>query len=247
MAQHNTPVARTSVGAGTYMMQGQTQPASGDTAQQIAATSVNKGGMRGIGLMAVMIAEAVLKKKSVDIAEDYLKVNRREYQNFVAIHQGAISQTVTEAMSPTLNPEYRHDYYAAAPAGMAKSAILDKQWFEARRRTHRYAVGLQARIDYDFAMARMHGIVAGWFVGRRYEMAYADEHNNRRFDRKLEASNIGIGVGNIVREGMATAVNKLATSYDNIGDTVAAIGNGLSKRSGYQAGREDTAARYDKE
>lgn len=223
------------------------QPAAGDQALTIASSSLGKGGMRGAGLMLVLLAEAALKKKSVDLAQDYLKANQDEFNHFVAIHEGAIRQTVDEVMSPIINPVYTHDYYAAAPAGMAKSAILDKQWFETRRRVHRYAVGLQARIDYDFAVARMHGIVAGWFLGRRYEMAYADEHNNRRFDRKIEASNIGVGIGNIVREGLATAVNKLATAYDNIGDTVSAIGNGYAKREAYTEGRAAAKARYDKE
>lgn len=243
----NTPTLPTRDNKNGVAGTNQNQPAGGSDALQIASQSLGKGGMRGIGLMAVLLAEAALKKKSVDLAEDYLKTNRREYQNFVAIHEGAIQQTVVEAMSPNINPAYKHDYYAAAPAGMAKSAVLDQQWFESRRRVHRYAVGLQGRLDYQFAAARMHGIVAGWFLGRRYEMAYADEHNNRRFDRKVEASNIGIGIGNIVREGLASAVNKLATSYDNIGDTISAIGNGYARRSGYQEGRADTNARFAKE
>jgi len=248
MAQQNTPTVTTKVqGNNGIAGTNQNQPGGGSDALAIASQSLSKGGMRGAGLMLVLLAEAALKKKSVDLAEDYLDTNKREYANFVAIHQGAIAQTVSEAMSPVTNPAYKHDYYAAAPAGMAKSSVLDKQWFETRRRVHRYAVGLQGRIDYDFATARMHGVVAGWFLGRRYEMAYADEHNNRRFDRKIEASNIGIGIGNIVREGLASAVNKLATSYDNIGDTVSAIGNGLARRSGYQDARADTNARYPKE
>lgn len=247
MAENTQRTEPKSAGTNGQVSANQNQPMGGSDAILVASQSVSKGGMRGLGLMAVLIAEAALKKKSVDLAEDYLNTNKREYANFVAIHQGAISQTVSEAMSPTSNPEYKADFYASAPAGMAKSAVLDKQWFETRRRVHRYAVGLQGRIDFDFAIGRMHGIVAGWFLGRRYEMAYADEHNNRRFDRKIEASNIGIGIGNIVREGLANAVNKLATSYDNIGDTVSAIGNGYAKREAYRDGRQFAKDRFPKE
>lgn len=222
----------------------QQTPAAGSDGVNMAQQSIDKGGMRGVGLLLVMLAEAALKKKSVDIAQDYLKENQREYANFVRIHQGAIKQTVAEAMSPYDNPTYRHDFYAAASAGMAKSSVIDKQWFETRRRVHRYATGLQARVDFDFAVARMHGIMAGWFMGRRYEMAYADEHNNRQFDRKLEAANIGLGVGNIVRQSLATAVNNLSGAYDNIGDTIAVIGNGYAKREGYKDGRSDAKSAF---
>lgn len=244
MNEVTTRVSSSMIPQNGYVGKGQTQPLGGSEAQVVASQGIQKGGMRGLGLIAVMIAETILKKKTTDLAEDYLKLNRKDYNNFIAIHQTAIASTVSEAMSPTLNPVYNHDYYAAAPAGMAKSAVLDKQWFETRRRTHRYALGLQKRVDFDFALIRMHGVVAGWFVGRRYEMAYADEHNNRRFDRKIEAGNIGIGIGNIVREGLASSVNRLASAYDNIGDTVSTIGNGLAANTGYKQGRADTAARY---
>jgi hypothetical protein len=227
-----------------YVGRGQDQPGSGSDALTIANQSLNKGGMRGIGLLAIVLAEAALKKESVDLAEDYYRINKKDYEFFVSVHQPAIQQTVTEAMSPVDNPIYQHDYYASAPAGMAKSAILDKQWFETRRRVSRYSIGLQRRIDYDFAIRRLHGIVGGWNIGRRYEMAYADEHNNRRFDRKIEASNIGIGVGNIVRQGLASSTAGLASAYDNLGDTISTIGNGLAANSGYKAGRADTSARY---
>jgi hypothetical protein len=112
---------------------------------------------------------------------------------------------------------------------------------------HRYAIGAQKQVDYEFAIARTHAIVAGWNIGTRYEIIYADEHNNRRFDRKITASNIGVGIGNIVRQGLASSVSRLAASYDNLGDTVSTIGNGLAARGGYFAGREQAAARYKSE
>lgn len=227
-----------------YTTKGMDMPGASSEALAIASQGVNKGGMRGVGLLAIALAEMKLKKESIDLARDYYNTNKRDFDFFVWTHEGPIKETVAEAMSPTANPRYEHDYYASAPAGMAKSSILDKQWFEARRRVHKHAVGLQRRIDYSFAIQRMHGIVAGWNIGRRYEMTYADQRNNRRFDKKLEAANIGIGVGNIVAQGLSSAVGKLAASYDNLGDTVATIGNGLAANSGYKAGRQDTRARY---
>lgn len=224
-----------------YSGSGQTQ--YGVDSQNVFTTT-DKGGMRGVALLAMVIAELSLKKKATDLAEDYYELNKKDYDFFLATHQTPIQTTAAEAMSPTDNPLYAVDNYASAAAGMSKAGVLDKQWFEARRRVSKYAVGLQRRIDYDFAVGRGHAIVAGWNLGRRYEITWTDEHNNRRFDRKLEAANMGIGVGNIVRQGLASAVGKVTGAYDNLGDTVASIGNGLARGGGYAEGRRYAAGKY---
>ncbi len=206
--------------------------------------SIDKGGMRGLGLIAVALAEAKLKRDTVALAEDYYKTNKKDFDFFVATHEPAMEQSVDEANSAVTNPKYEYDLYASVPAGIAKAGLTDSQWFEARRRTGRYAIGAQMRIDYEYAIMRTHAVVAGWNIGTRYEINYADEHNNRRFDRKIAVSNIGIGVGNIVRQGLASSVAKLASAQDHLGDTVATIGNGYAARGGYQAGRQDAGQRY---
>lgn len=224
---------------------GHTSMGADDAALNAATNGIQKGGMRGVGLVIVAIAEAMLKKKATDLSRDYYRTNKIDYDNFRRIHEGPIKATVAEAMSPVENPTYVADFYASAPAGMAKSSVLDKQWYQTRRRTHRYATGLQLRIDYDFAVQRTHAIVGGWNIGRRYEITYADVKNNRRFDKMLEAGNVGLGVGNVVREGLASSVKGLAAAYDNIGDTVSTIGNGLAANTGYKAGRADAKKRYE--
>ena len=239
-----TRVSSNMVPQNGYSGKGQTQWGTGEDAVAMQVSTTNKGGMRGLGLLAMVFAEIALKRESLDLAKDYFKINKKDYDFFVSTHQAPIAQTVAEAMSPVDNPVYEQDYYASVPAGMGKSSILDQQWFEARRRVHRYATGLQRRIDYDFALRRTHGILSGWNLGRRYEMTYADEHNNRRFDRKIEAGNIGIGIGNIVRQGLSSSVSNLSSAYDNLGDTVSTIGNGLAANTGYNAGRAQTAQRY---
>lgn len=227
-----------------YTGKGQTQfLASGSEVASMTA-SVNKGGMRGIAVALIALAEAKLKADTLDLAEDYYEVNKKDYDAFIAIHKDPIAQTVSEAMSPTINPTYTYDLYASVPSGIGKMLLTDRQWFQVRRRAHRYATGMQKRIDYQFSIARMHAIASGWNIGRRYEINWADDHNNRRFDRIIAASNIGIGVGNIVRAGLASSVSKLASAQDNLGDTISTVGNGLAARSGYIAGRHDTGERY---
>lgn len=227
-----------------YSGQGQTQMFAGDSGGQAAMQSVNKGGMRGLGLLAIAIAEVALKKKAIDLGKDYYKTNKKDYDFFKRVHQPMVQATVTEAMSAISNPYYLPDTYVSAPAGIVKASILDKQWYEARRRNPKYAVGIGRRLDYDFAIQRTHGVVAGWNLGRRYEEVWADEHNNRAFDKKISVSNIGVAQGNIVRQGLSAAVGNLASSFDNLGDTISSIGNGAAKAKGYEAGRAATQQRY---
>lgn len=226
-----------------YSGTGQNQPGGGGGDLFAATQSVSKGGMRGIGLVAAIVADIILKQKALDIAEDYYKTNKRDYDFFDALHRAPMQQTVAEAFGPS-NPNYIDDRYASAAAGMAKSAILDKQWFEARRRMPKYNTGQQAKLDYEMALARTAGVVAGWGLSDRYEINWADVRNTRAFNRKVEVTNIGINVGNVVRDGMSRATNNLATAYDNIGDTIASIGNGYAAKTGYTQGRADARQQY---
>lgn len=228
-------------GKNGYTGDGQTQYGAD---QDISGLTIAKGGMRGAGLVAAMIAEIALKEKAVDLAEDYYDVNKKDYNFFIAQHQGPIAQTASEAFSPTLNPKYTVDFLAMIPGGVAKTSILDKQWFESRRRAHRYAVGAQRRIDYQFAINRTFAVVAGWNLGKRYEINWVDDRNNRRDNRRIAIANVGLGIGNIVRQGLASSMSGLASAYDTLGDTVATIGNGLAFSGGYRAGRNATSQRY---
>jgi hypothetical protein len=223
---------------GGYSGTGQTQPLAGQDANSLN-TNVDKGGMRGVGLLAATIAEYELKKKATDLAKDYYNVNRIDYQFFQNVHQPNIAVSASQVFDNTYNPQYAYDFYASVPAAIAKVNNVDKQWFEARRRIPKYSLGQQRRLDYDMSVARAHAVTAGWNAGIRYELSWVDDHNNRAFNRKAAVVNIGIGVGNVVREGLANSVTSLATSYDVMGDTVASIGNGYAAYSGANDGRSE--------
>lgn len=216
---------------------GQTQPLGGEDGNSLN-TSIDKGGMRGLGLLAAAIAEYSLKKQAIDLAKDYYNVNKQDYVFFQNTHQPAIASSANEVFSG-LNPTYAYDFYASVPAAIAKVNHTDEQWYAARRRIPKYNIGQQLRLDYDMAIARAQAITAGWNAGIRYELSWVDEHNTRAFNRKAAVVNVGLGIGNIVREGLANSVTTLATSYDTIGDTVASIGNGYAAYSGYNDGRNE--------
>lgn len=198
--------------------------------------SINKGGMRGVGLVAAMLADIILKNKALDIARDYYDTNKKEYDFYFAQHSVPAAASVAEAFGAS-NPTYNPDLYASAASGIAKSAIIDKQWYEARRRIPKYNIGQAARLDYDMALARTAAVVGGWGLSYRYELNWADERNERAFKRKVEITNIGLGVGNAARDGMTRATQGLASAYDHIGDTIGSIGNGYATKRGYESGR----------
>lgn len=231
----NTPPTQVRANKTGITGTGQTQPLAGDDATSLDV-SISKGGMRGLGLLAAAIAEYELKKKVVDLAKDYYNVNRQDYQFFQDIHQPAIASSANETFS-ALNPTYKYDFYASVPAAIAKVNQTANQWYAARRRIPKYNIGQQRRLDYDMAAARAHAITAGWNAGIRYELSWVDDHNNRAFNRKAAVANVGLGIGNIVREGLAQSITTLSTSYDALGDTVASIGNGYAAFSGYNDGR----------
>lgn len=236
MPSPTTPVTNNHTGQNGYSGTTQNQFMADGPSVASLTQSINKGGMRGLALLAVSIAEVALKKKATDLAKDYYNVNQQDYQFFQTVHQPAIGSTASEAFG-SLNPNYPYDYYASVPAAIAKVNNVDKQWYEARRRIPKYNVGQQRRLDYDMGVARAHAVTAGWNAGIRYELNWADDHNNRAFNRKAAVVNVGIGMGNIVRDGLAASVSSLASSYDSLGDTVASFGNGYAAYNGYNDGR----------
>jgi hypothetical protein len=227
-----------------YSGVGQTQMLSGENAVATLSSSTDKGGMRGIALVAMAIAEIALKQKVIDLGQNYFNINQQDYAFFANRHQPQMAQSATEAFSQTLNPTYQYDYYASLPGGIASTAVNERQWYEARRRLPKYNIGQQRRLDYDMAITRLHAVASGWNMGTRYELTWADQHNLRAYDRKLAVANIGLGIASIVRQGLASAVGEVSQAYDTLGDSIAAMGNGYSEMGGFNAGRQQARKMY---
>jgi hypothetical protein len=218
---------------------GQYQPVTADLGQPLSP-----GGMRGIGLLAFMAAQIALKLETLDLAKDYFNTNKRDFDFFRVTHQPGMQQSAAEVMSSTLNPMVQPDEYASSPAGLSTSKAIDRKWFETRRRTGRYNVGAHRRMDYDFAVLRAAAVASGWNMGRRYELAWADAHNERAYNRKLAMANVGIQAGNTMRQGLATAVNNVQSAYTGLGDTVFSVANGYYQKAGYEDARKQVKQRY---
>jgi hypothetical protein len=217
---------------------------AGEDAVTNLAASIDKGGMRGLGLLAIAIAEYELKQKVINLGQNYYNINKQDYQFFTTNHQPAIAQSASEAFSGSLNPTYSYDAYASLPGGIATTSINERQWYEIRRRLPKYNVGQQKRVDYDMAIARTHAAVSGWNLGIRYELSWADQHNLRAFDRKIAVANIGLGIASMVRQGLGSAVGEVSRSYDSLGDTLASIGNGWASKGASEDARNAVRKMY---
>src|SRR5699024_11959327 len=76
---------------------GQNQMGASGMEVTTAVNSVDKGGMRGAGLIAMTIAEVALKKEASDLAADYYNTNRKDYDFFKNLHRTPMQQTALEA------------------------------------------------------------------------------------------------------------------------------------------------------
>lgn len=242
--------ATTLIGGPTYTAGGSMpQVQFGVSGQELYSSSsgIASGGMRGAGLIALMLSQIFLQRKIISLSRDYYDTNKKDYDFFRNTHRPHVEGSASEAFSGrNPHPGDSPDYVAVETSGLATSKEVDKAWYEVRRRLPRYAVGLHRRTDYDFAFQRAHAGIVGWSISRRYADAYYDSRVDRYFNRKFAVANIGIAAGNLSAQGLATATTRLIGSYESFTDNLASIGNGFFAKKGTQQGAEDTRQRMNK-
>ena len=134
--------------------------------------------------------------------------------------------------------------YVATPAAAARVAETDRQWLIARKSLSRYAVGAGQRLDYEYAKQRVALMAANWYMGFRSELTYAQDHNERQFNRQVMVVNIGIGAGNEVAKGLASAASGLNSAYTQLGNQFGSIASGLAGSIGQKQGQADARSDY---
>jgi len=154
--------------------------------------------------------------------------------NMVAALNEAMSRPLYE-MGP-FSPQYGMlDYIASTGRGASMGARrLDKQWYATRRRMPKYQTGLGKWLDYKFSMGKVNETLNGWNLGFRYEDHRKEVYDEQRHGHRTNILNLGIGVGNSARRGLATAVGQLSEARSGLASQFASIGNGLA---------QDTAAK----
>lgn len=228
----------------TYTGGNQTQWGADSQAVSDMSGGKSAGGMRGIGLIAFVLGQIFLNNKSLSLSKDYYNTNKQDFDFFQHTHQTPMAATAAEAFSATGNPSYTVDLYASVPAAAARVAELDRQWLMARKSLSRYATGAASRLDYEYAKHRVQQMAANWYMGYRSELTYAQDHNERQFNRQVMVVNLGIGAGNEVAKGLASAAQGLNSAYTQAGNQLGSIASGISGSIGQKQGKADTQADY---
>jgi hypothetical protein len=238
------PDNTTNITGNSYSGGGQVQWGTDGAAFDAIMGGKAAGGMRGLGLITFILGQILLQNNALDLASDYYNTNRQDFQFFQNTHEGPMRQSVTEAFSQTTNPTYPWDMLFPIPAAAARIANTDKQWLISRKSLSKYAVGAGQRVDYEFGRNRIQQYAASWYLGWRGELAYQLDHNERQFNRQAMVVNIGIGVGNEVSKGLASAAGNLESAYGQLGNQFGSLASGLSGQIGQRQGYQDATSVY---
>lgn len=193
------------------------------------------GGISGFGMLAVEIAQYELLTQDLNTAQNYFDTNKQDFIFFTNTYEGKMASSLTEAMtrplyeSGTLLPQYgKQDYLAVLGRGLSVAARkVDRDWYLTRRRMGRYNIGLGKWLDYKFTIEKIQQGIQGWNLGFRFEDHRTEVYDEQRHANRVNILNLGIGVGNMAREGLATSVKSLSEARTQTSGQIAAVGNDL--------------------
>lgn len=226
------------------------QPYSGWDIDKGSASSSNLGevlnnysfgGLSGFGMIFIEAAQLILLTENFNTAQNYYDTNKKDFDFFTGTYEGPMLTSLNEAMtrplyeSAAFSPQYgKLDYLASIGRGASMGPRkMDHAWYMTRRRVGKYQVGLGRWVDYKFAMGKLNETLNGWNLGYRYEDHRREMYDEQRHAHRTNILNIGIGVGNAARRGLATAVGALSEARSQTAGQIGALGNGLAQNTGY--------------
>lgn len=228
----------------TYSGQGQVEsPVVRSIDPSISSFSL--GGVRIWPLVTALLQVNQLEN-NVQLAKNYYNQNKKDFDFWQSTYQSNMASALTEARtrpfytSNTFTPQYGAlDYLASTGRGQSRASLrFDREWLNARRKVNRYNVGHGRRLDYKFAMGRFNAELEGWNLGFRFEDNRKMQYDEQRHAHQAEILNLGIGAGNAVRRGLATAVEGLSEAKSQTAGLFGSLSNGLSTYFGF---RDQTA------
>ena len=211
------------------------------------------GGVSWWSTLAIATAQAVLAEEQFTIAQDYFnsnfkdfKFNMNYYLGFDMNSNGSFAGPFGPQPGPMLafkerafaTPFYVADYYPMTGASVARVKAYDEKWLQSRRRAHRYALGAQRHMDYNYYMLRRKAAFMGWTMGRRVEDSRKDMLDGQIQTHRVQALNFGITAGNIAKQGLGASVASRERMFDELGSQLGGLSNGLAQLTGYKAGRQ---------
>jgi hypothetical protein len=144
----------------------------------------------------------------------------------------------------TFQPRYGAlDYIASTGRGQSKASFhLDREWLNSRRKIGRYNVGQGRRIDYKYSIAKLNSELEGWNLGFRFEDNRKMMYDEQRHAHQVEILNIGIGIGNIARSGLASSVQALSEARSQKAGQFGVLSNGFAQFAGQEQFTHDVRA-----
>lgn len=212
--------------------------------------SLDAGGSRALAVVPSAIAQAVILAANLNTAQNYFNVNKKDFDFFALTYEGSMAGALTEAIQRPLyesgifSPQYGTlDYLASTGRGASIGARkLDKQWYATRRRVAKYHTGLGRWVDYKFSMGKVNETLNGWNLGFRYEDHRKEVYDEQRHAHRTNILNIGIGVGNSARRGLATAVGQLSEARSQLSSQFGSISTGAAFSKGVDDSRSRLAS-----
>ena len=128
------------------------------------------------------------------------------------------------------NPD--KDLFRRAQLAVQNTRELDIAWRTKRRLVSRYAHGAMRMDDLDTALQHMRIQIDSQLTAERIEDIYEDEFNNRKWNRMIMATNIGITGSNIATQGYTTAMAAHIDSLRGMADYKSALGNQIASAAG---------------
>lgn len=128
------------------------------------------------------------------------------------------------------NPD--KDLFRRAQLAVQNTRELDIAWRTKRRLVSRYAHGAMRMDDLDTALQHMRIQIDNQLTAERMEDIYEDEFNNRKWNRLLMATNIGVTGTNAATQGYSTAMAAHIDSLRGMADYKSALGNQIASAAG---------------
>lgn len=226
----------------TFSGGGQEQASVSNSNLMAVLNGYQLGGVRGAGAALVAVAQLALLVENLNTAQNYYDINEKDFIFFRTKYEPPLTAFLGEAMSRplyesgTYSPQYGTlDYLASTGRGASLGPRkIDKQWYAVRRRVQRYCIGMGRWVDYKFAVQKVQETLNGWNLGFRYEDHRKEVYDEQRHAHRTTILNLGIGVGNAARAGLASSVGALSEARSSVSSNIASVGNGLATQSGYE-------------
>lgn len=224
----------------TYSGGGQEQGSVGSSTLGNILNNYGFGGISGFGMGIIEAAQAALLVQDLNTAQNYFNVNKKDFDFFQSTYEFRMQSSLTEAISRplyeagTFQPQYGTlDYLAVLGRGLSMAARkVDYAWYLTRRRQSKYNIGKGKWIDYKFTMEKIQQGFQGWNIGFRYEDHRKDAYDEQRHANRINILNLGISVGNMARNGLATSTRALSEARQQTAGQLGALSNDLGYSSG---------------